>query len=595
MQVNKVSAVAFTGIKNTQKAEKKQTQAVSTNPMQKVPMPSAQLMQVMSGVKVSRPEPTKYTPETAEKFLENHPANKVLKGEDRDNVKKVMCSGTKEAANVQMQLSLIADGDLEPSTVKCYWATGKMNKNLAKDIDMVYEAKKAGKNVNDVYVPTVKSKSEGHKSAKVGDVFKVDKEDKIYVKANDKESRQLNMDKDMFVKLFPPAKRFTTQQRSIGDCYLVSTLGTLMNNPKARVAVYEAFNQDGKDVTVKFKNGFGEYKYKDAELPKDRVEKYSLAGSTGIRLLEDAYGLDSVNKADTMFKKIMNERIDAKEKELAKAPMAKKPELMESIKGHKQRLADYNKAKADPNRTIVVCRDDNYYNIFYEEDKNGLVFTDLKKDPDNKEDKFQRAADFYRGSLGGYNFEVLQRFGFGGFRQWNLNFEADKVKDMMMKPNFNEDYIMTGGTRASGGRTENPVAEAAGVYGFHAYTLEPQVGKNGELKVRCTNPWNTSYNADIDYDKFLEYYDSASVCDVNSYGKNLPLEEQPVKYGKKGPIAPDSKEEPVTWYITNKKPVDVKKVNMKNVKTVAETKEANEAKNVKVAENKNAKAETKKA
>lgn len=90
----------------------------------------------------------------------------------------------------------------------------------------------------------------------------------------------------------------------------------------------------------------------------------------------------------------MNERIDAKEKELAKAPMAKKPELMESIKGHKQRLADYNKAKADPNRTIVVCRDDNYYNIFYEEDKNGLVFTDLKKDPDNKEDKFQRAADF---------------------------------------------------------------------------------------------------------------------------------------------------------------------------------------------------------
>ena len=144
MQVNKVSAIAFTGIKNAQKAEKQQAQTVSTNPMQKAPMPSAQLMQVMSGIKVSRPEPTKYTPETAEKFLKNHPANKALQGEDRDNIKKVMCSGTKEAANVQMQLSLIADGDLEPSTVKCYWATGKMNENLAKDIDMVYEAKKAG-------------------------------------------------------------------------------------------------------------------------------------------------------------------------------------------------------------------------------------------------------------------------------------------------------------------------------------------------------------------------------------------------------------------------------------------------------------------
>ena len=562
MQVNPVSKMTpVVGAKEVSTKKKVDIQ-VNTNPIEKAPMPSPATMQAMLGIKpkkfqVAKPVPVAHTNEEASKMIKD--AGAMLSKEDYKNVKKVLGRGDEQTANVMMQLEMVKSGDLEPSTLSNYWATGKMNDNLAKDLDMMYEAKKAGKNIADVYVPNVKSQAEGTKSAKVGDVFKVADQDKIYVKTDKNESRQLDMDKDMFMKLFPPAKRFTTQQQSIGDCYLVSTLGTLMNHPKARVALYEAFHQDGKDVTVKFKNGYGEYKYKNAELPKDRVQKYSLKGSTGVRILEDAYGLDSVNKADTNFKKIMNEKIAQKEKEFAKAPADKKMEAMKSLAGHKQRLNDYLEAKADPNKTIVVCRDDNFYNIYYEEDENGLKFSELKKDPDNKEDKFQRAADFYRGSLGGYNFEVMERFGFGGFRQWNLDLEEKDVKKQIMQDNFNENHIMTGGTRASGGRTENPVAESAGVYGFHAYTLEPQKGANGELKVRCTNPWNTSYDADIPYKNFLEYYDSVSIVDVNSYGKNLPLQEQPVKYGKNGAIVgKNASDTPVIWYNNQKgQPVEV--------------------------------------
>lgn len=554
MQVNKINVVKpFVNANPVKKLNQNQVNTPNTNPIEKAPMPSAELMKAIAGVKDARPENEKFTKETAEAYLDKHPAGATLKNgprnNDRTNLVNIMCKSGKEAKNVQMQLDLIASGDLEPSTVRFYWETGKMNQHLAKDIKMVYDAKKAGKNVNDVYVPTVKSQALGNAKTEIGNVFKVENQDKIYVKVSDKESRQLNMDKDMFIKLFPPAKRFTTQQKSIGDCYLVSTLGTLMDNPKTRVALYEAFNQDGKDVTVKFKNGFGEYKYENARIPYDRVQKYSLSGSDGIRILEDAYGLDSINKADTMFKKIMNEKISAKEQELANAPEDKKADIAKSLEGHKQRLADYMTAKADPNRDVVVCRDDNYFNIYYEEDENGLTFSDLKSDPDNK-DRFHRAADFYRGSLGGYNFEVLQRFGFGGFRQWNLDLETDKVKDMMMTPNFNDNFIMTGGTRANGSRVENPVAASAGVFGFHAYQLEPLVDKNGKLSVRCTNPWNTSFNAVIPYDKFLEYYDSVSIIDVNSYGKDLPLDEQPYRYGKDGVITDKNSNEPsVIWYV----------------------------------------------
>ncbi len=482
--------------------------------------------------------------------MTRHPAGKTLSPKDRNNIVSVMCKGNEQSSNILMQLDLIKSGDLEPSTLRCYWETGKMSDNLAKDIDMIYETRKSGKSVEDTYVPTVKSQKEGNFLTKVGDVFKVDGEDKIYVKADDKESRQLNMDKEMFIKLFPPAKRFTTQQRSIGDCYLVSTLGTVMGNPKSRISLYEAINQDGKDAVVKFKNGFGEYRYKNAELPKDRIQQYSLTGATGMRLLEDAYGLDSVNKADTMFKKIMNEKIAEKKEQLKTANATEQIKIQNSIEGHKKRLNDYLAAKEDKNRNIVVCRDDNYFNIFYEQDENGLKFADLKDDPDNKKFGYKSAADFYRGSLGGYNFEVLQRLGFGGFRQINLDFEVDKAKEMMLKKDFNDNYIMTGGTRANGSREENPVATAAGIYGFHAYTLEPHVDKEGELKVRCTNPWNTSYDADISYEKFLEYYDAVSIIDVNSYGKNLPLEKQPVVYDEKGAVLDNDKNRhDVIWYL----------------------------------------------
>ncbi|MBR1907424.1 hypothetical protein IJ818_00630 [bacterium] len=551
MKVNSIQSVMpFLGAKEVKKENKISQNTTQTSPQQLAKMPSAETFQAMNGIKPrtkNRPTPIVHSNYDAAKAIAD--AGVMLSKEDFKNVKNVLSRGDEQTSNVMMQLSLIKSGDIEPSTVSHYWETGKMNDNLAKDLDMVYEARKAGKNPADVYVPTVKSQKEGNAKTKIGDVFKVADEDKIYVKTSKKDSKQLDMDKDMFVKLFPPAKRFTTQQQSIGDCYLVSTLNTVMQNPKARVALYDAFHQNGKDVTVKFQNGYGEYKYENAEVPKDRVQKYSLKGSTGIRILEDAYGLDSVNKADVKFREIMGQKIEAKKAEVANSTGEQKVKAQKSLEGHEKRLNDYIEAKKDPSRTIVVCRDDNYYNIYYEEDENGLKFADLKNDPDNKSDKFHSAADFYRGALGGYNFEVLERMGFGGFRQYNLDLEEKTVTPMLKKDNFNEDFIMTGGTRAGGSRVENPVAKSAGIYGFHAYTLEPHKDEKGELKMRCTNPWNTSYDADISYKDFLKYYDSVSIIDVNSYGKKLPLEKQPYKYDKDGAVVGDNKNDgEVIWF-----------------------------------------------
>lgn len=554
MKIEAISAVSFANVVKETKDKKNdvsKTQQLRQQMAQNIAKPSGELLNAVYGIRVGKPAPKKYTYQEAKQEIDKNPLFAKVNPKHFKNIKKVMTKGDEETSNVQMQLEMINKGLLEPSTISHYWETGKMSTALAEDLDMMYEADKAGKNINDVYVPEFSSQKDGNASGKIGDVFKVADQDKIYLKTSDTESKQLDMDKDMFIKLFPPAKRFTTQQQSIGDCYLVSTLNTVLENPKSRIALYEAIHQDGKDVTVKFKNGNGEYKYQNAELPADRIQKYSLKGAMGIRILEDAYGLDSVDKADKDFRTVMGAKIAEKEAKLATASEDEKAEISKSLEGHKQRLNDYIEAKADSSRTIVVCRDDNDFNIYYEEDEYGMKFADLSDDPDNTKKEFEKPADFYRGSLGGYNFEVMERLGFGGFRQLNLDYAPDReqAKDMMM--NFNSDYIMTGGTRSDGSKVENPVAEKAGVYGWHAYSLKPHKDEKGNLTITCTNPWNTSYDADVKYSDFLSYYDSVSIIDINSYGKDLPLENQPVQYDKDGAVIGNNENDGAVLWFSN--------------------------------------------
>ena len=54
----------------------------------------------------------------------------------------------------------------------------------------------------------------------------------------------------------------------------------------------------------------------------------------------------------------------------------------------------------------------------------------------------------------------------------NLDVEEKTVNKLINKDNFNEDYIMTAGTRADEDRVENPVATSAGIYSFHATCIK---------------------------------------------------------------------------------------------------------------------------
>ena len=101
------------------------------------------------------------------------------------------------------------------------------------------------------------------------------------------------MTKQKYLELFPPVKRFINIQRGVGDCYLISSMSSIMQNPKTRVDLYKSFIQDGDDILITIKS-YEDYKgtvrIADSKLPYRDKEKF-LDGCKAMQFLEYAYML----------------------------------------------------------------------------------------------------------------------------------------------------------------------------------------------------------------------------------------------------------------------------------------------------------------
>ena len=138
-----------------------------------------------------------------------------------------------------------------------------------------------------------------------------------------------------------------------------------------------------------------------------------MRGAQGMRLLEDAFGLELQVKAEDDFRTIMQEKIDAKKAEFqAETDPREKAIMKKDWNGMKKRLADFEESMANPKNKTVVLRDDTGIDIKYQEDRYGMKFSALKTAPDAKE--FTTQKEYYRGSLGGYQHQVMDVLGFEG-------------------------------------------------------------------------------------------------------------------------------------------------------------------------------------
>ena len=83
------------------------------------------------------------------------------------------------------------------------------------------------------------SQQEVLKQSKCGDVVEIG--NKLFVN-EENQLTELKITRQKFMELFPPIERFLTMQGSLGNCYFVSVITAIMNNPKTRANIYKSFD-----------------------------------------------------------------------------------------------------------------------------------------------------------------------------------------------------------------------------------------------------------------------------------------------------------------------------------------------------------------
>lgn len=448
---------------------------------------------------------------SAYEYLLTLPNVKMAFKTELAEVAKVMEKMDVESSNVEMMVNLVAEGKLWRGVLRYFCEHGKMSKPMENDIDLIYESYGDGVNPADRYVPTVQDKQSGINSVKVGDTFEIEGEKNIYLKDSDSEAHQLKVSKETFAELFPPAERFSCVQGAAGDCYLLSTLNSIIEAPSQRHVLYDMFEETEDSVKVSMPNGEVVYSAPKDNL-RDGIDKWQhMQGATGMILAEHVYGEELKFQYEKAFHDTMNAEIEKLQKE--------EPDNISKIDGYKQRLADFDTKNADGESLPVIMRFENpdaNGKLTFQYDEFGIVFKDLKSADKDCHRKLLTQADFYRGSIGGDLDVVMKDFGYKDIEEFKTNDakQEKNIKEILFSPDANDKYIFTAGALSDGTLKENPLAKEYSVYGCHAYKIAPFTDKNNNVKFFVENPWNATQNSVMEYEDLIKYFEV--ICAVKA-------------------------------------------------------------------------------
>lgn len=506
---NNINNVQPTYLKSRENKQEQSKQTVVTNPIeQNKVMPSADLLKSYVGIKEPKAEPKQEL--SAYDYLLTLPNVKQGFKTELATVAKVMEKMDVESSNTEMMVNLVAEGKLWRGVLRYFCENGKMSKNMENDVDLIYNAHAEGKKPIDAYVPTVGNKQDGIKSVKVGDTFEVEGEKNIYFKDAEDNARQLKLSKETFAELFPPAERFSGVQGAAGDCYLLATLNTMIENPTKRGVLYDMFEETEDSVKVKIPTGEKVYTAPKSDL-RQGIDKWQhMQGATGLILAEHTYGEELQYRLENEFHNYMNSEIARMQKE--------EPQNTDKINGYKQRLADFDEKSKDAEFKPVLMRFENpdaNGKLTLKTDENGVIFKDLKSANKEYKRKLSTQADFYRGAIGGDLDVVMRDFGNQNVAEYKTaNAEQNaQIKSLLMSEDADK-YIFTAGALSDGTLTEKPIAKEYSVYGCHAYKIEPFKDKDGQTKFYVENPWNATQNSVMGYDKLSEFFEVICVAKV---------------------------------------------------------------------------------
>lgn len=520
MMINSISNVNILPppSKNTLNTTKKISAPLTTNPIENVKPQinsdsGALKSYFLAGVNFGG----KKKPDPIKNYVNNLPFADELSPEDKRNLGNVLRKNDEETDYMKKMIHLVCKNMVTPIATTSLCKHGQMSDLAKQDIDTYYDKVKEQKmSIKDAFVPMHSSQEEGQAASQVGDVFRVDGQDKIYVKSGDNTSKQLKMDADTYLKLYPPVERFSSCQGANGDCYLLSTINAMMENPYTRASIYDCFTQDGNDVIMQLPAGKAKVLCPDAKLPKGSDYSKYTDGPMGMKLLEHMYGRELQEEKYEEYNQVVSKEFEKMDKDLKKWEN-KKPQDNLALKKQKEiktRIANWQKgqnevmqSKDDPNNKKVFVLDDNLEFVIGK-------FGPMMEDVELVDSEYMYPSDFYCGAYGGFAEPVLEDFGY--VPETYIPGKDDRKLDKILYAENPNDYIIAAGTAPSEeGEMESPQEVSYSIYSSHEYKVLPFDDENGNRMFKVTNPWNQSHQVVMDAEKLKEFFADFSVSKVN--------------------------------------------------------------------------------
>lgn len=432
---------------------------------------------------------------------------------DISNLKNAINKGNAQSENVAMLLTLVDEKAVNPRTLRFVCKDGIMCDAMEKDVKMIFDARANGIDPNDAYIPHVSSKEEGLASAETGDIFEVEGQKNVFIKNKDGVAEQLKMDRDTMIKLFPPAERFANAQTHSADCYFVSTVNSMMDNPNSRPYFLQCFEQDGDDVKINFPSSDFVYTAKNGEMPKAYKGNF-VTGSTGMKLVEYAYGEFLEDRVANMVRDMQGKAITDLQTKLDSTDDAKEKKILESkIKDYQSVLDRFNTDQQRTRHEFVVALDSERNPEM--SDCDGVTIRSLDQMNSFRKTSYQTPGDYYRGD-GGYMEDVFLDFGFKETEVYAM--DDPNLEEILKDPDASKEYIFSGGTKNKGKRNllraELIMDRSLSMYGTHAYRIAPSQDNDGNTVFKVSNPWNSSHNAILTFDQMKEFFSQVHMAKI---------------------------------------------------------------------------------
>ncbi len=427
-------------------------------------------------------------------------------------------------------------------------STGKL---VEKDLLLLKKAESLQISSDELLVPEFKTLESARKNVEIGDVFSIQGEKNIFLKIDEQNSKHLKFDKKAYCKLFPPVKRFISNQRNSGDCYLISSLNKMTENPNARKYIYDCFESDEEgNITVKLPESEVSVTIKPDETIYNLgvISNRCAKGALGIQLLEFLYK-----------KEVLNDKIKNLEHEIQtgsdflsefyeknslffKANNVEKDDYDGIKEAVEEKISDIiNKIKSEFGIELSYNKLKSLYLILYFESKNedeisykalsgiqNIIFapnidsvrgfaeklneyykhtgslilngnfvfssvTELKKNIEKLNEMKNNPQYFEKaGGDGGNPIDVYKKFGIKQAVQIALceKFLNNVLISLLNNPEEQENYIITAGTRDKKLPHEYFHLPAS-ISSNHAYGFEVVKGTDRMPLIKVTNPWDT--------------------------------------------------------------------------------------------------------